>query len=275
MKYSIKISTYIVVLLTALCNTSYAQQSGSGSTSGLNITDDMIRLTGIQGMKLYSYFKAYDVAIDTLHKFLGNNEVPPAMGAGPVGTSWSFSWGEFEEPYTYVVKYGITVDSAGHVEVFDIFNERYVNETHYILAARARAAVIAKYEATKKVFKLEDIPYRVAVLPYTADEIQVFIAPVQNSEESTLFGADMYYSVHRTNSRITSMFRYHHTVMQIPKILPDDAEAALLVPDAPLFSPMDVANTVARNKTMIVVTKSGAYRIYPDGKVGRSTPPSN
>lgn len=238
--------------------------------------DPVVKYTVQTGLMLHRYFKAYDVAIDTLMKVIGDKLLSEALGNGPYEAGWSFTWGEFEEPFVFIVKYGIIVDGDGKVTSFDIYEDRYVNETHHMLAARAYLAMKSKIEMSRKAFGLEGIPIRIAVLPFPDRELSIFVGPAQPKEGVSRFGADFMYSANRFTSQLTNMMRYHRTVMEIPLELPEGVEAAaLMVPDTPLFSPMDVAIAMERGAELFVLAKSGTWVIYPDGKIGKVDTPKN
>lgn len=262
----------IIITLIFLC-VSGRSQAQEGMHFEAN--DPVVRYTVESGMMLHRYFKAYDVAIDTLRKVIGDKPLPEALGNGPQGAGWSFTWGEFEEPYVFIVKYGIVVDGEGKVTSFDIYEDRYVNETHHMLTARAYLAMKSKIEMSREAFGLEGLPIRIAVLPFPERELSIFVGPAQPKVGVSRFGADFMYNANRFTSQLTNMMRYHRTVMEIPLELPEGAEAALMVPDAPLFSPMDVAVAQERGTKVIVLAKSGTWVIYPDGKVGKLDPPRN
>lgn len=260
---------FAVLILLGLKGQSQAQQLQ------MEVSDPVVRYTVETGLMLHRYFKAYDVAIDTLRKLIGDKPLPEALGNGPQGAGWSFTWGEFEEPYVFIVKYGIEVDGNGKVTSFDIFDDRYVNETHHMLAARTYLAVKSKIEVSRKGFGIEGLPLRIAVLPFPERELTIYVGPAQYKKGVSLFGADLVYNANRFTSQLTNVTRFHQKVMELPFDVPEGGEAALLIPDTPLFSPMDVAVAQERGTKVIVLAKSGTWVIYPDGRVGKVDPPRN
>jgi len=263
------IATFVIII--SITTPVPAQMQRPGLTFGAPVTEALIRYQTQTGLSLYSYFKAYTVANDTLKSYLGEGDIPTAMGSILRGNKWTFAWGYFEEPYTFIVEYAITVDENGTVEKINTVAVR--NEyTQYVFTARARAFAIAKYEVSKKVLNMENVPYRVAILPFSDDELQAHIAPEQTDSDSTLFGGDILYIINRTGSNIRSMIQYHQTIMKVPLVLPDDTESVMYIPNSPMFSPMDVANALERKTTLTVITMGGNFRIFPDGRVENQTP---
>ncbi len=184
----------IVLIFIGISGRSQAQQSS------MEPNDPVVRYTIETGLMLHRYFKAYDVAIDTLMKVIGDKPLPEALGNGPLGAGWSFTWGEFEEPFVFIVKYGIEVDGSGKVTSFEKFDDRYVNETHHMLAARAYLAVKSKVDISRKGFGLVGVPLRIAVLPFPQGELTAYVGPAQHKKGVSIFGADVVYNVKRFTS---------------------------------------------------------------------------
>jgi hypothetical protein len=267
--------TLTLITLLVLSSNSLAQDSASPPPGRIPGSDIDIWETRHRGMELHSYFVAYDVAIEALKKHLGNLDVPPAMGAMNISGKWIFTWGEFVEPYTYDIKYEITIDGIGRLNQFDIFPESGRFDSYQMFAARARAIAIAKYEASKSHYNLLAVPYRVAVIMISGSEFMVYIAPEQQSEDVTLYGGDIRYTVDLMRSWITAIDRYHPTIIPVPNSLQEGTEASYIQTSAPMFSSVDVANTIARNTPVIVSTKTGSYHINASGQVKKILPPGN
>src|SRR5690606_38875268 len=128
--------TLTLILLLVLSINSLAQEVATPPTGRIPGSDTDIWETRHRGMELHNYFVAYDVAIKALTNHLGNLAIPPAMGAMNISGKWIFTWGEFVEPYNYVIKYEITIDGIGRLNKFDIFPESASFDYYQMQAAR-------------------------------------------------------------------------------------------------------------------------------------------
>jgi hypothetical protein len=261
----VQVLPVIIVLALLACSPSRIQ----AQQVALEPDNPIVQFTLDSGVTLYKYFKAYDVAIDTLLKAIGENPLPEALGNEPKEDGWAFTWGEFEDSYVFIVKYEIVVDGNGNVTSFEAYEERHLNDTHHMLTARSYLAVKSHIEEYGKSYGLDGLQMRIAVLPFPEDGFTTYWGPAQTKAGMSRFGADFVSNVNRYTSQIIRTTRFHHKVMDIPLDVPEGGEAALMIPDAPLFSPMDVAIAMERGAIMITVTKSGNWRIYPDGKVDK------
>ncbi|HEU4557259.1 MAG TPA: hypothetical protein VFS20_05395, partial [Longimicrobium sp.] len=163
-------------------------------------------------------------------------------------------------------RYGVIVSGSGAVTRLDEFTARRVASPHHTLMARALARLRDDFGRirTEQGFTADE--YRFAVLAFPRDGLTAFVSPAQTRPGFTLAGSDMMVSLAR-DGRILDRTRFHHRVMELPTSPPPDGEAALMVPDAPGPSPVDVLHAMERRAPLFVMTRPAVYLIAPDGAI--------
>lgn len=229
---------------------------------------DYTRWTSGVGQMLARYHASLAVAAAEIETRGGT--VPGLYAGGPYDDGWAFSFGKLEGNSAFVIGYGVIVAGDGSVAQFDAFDERREASPYHALAARALAAVrdsAAAFHSRHPEFAAD--AYRVAVLPFPQGSMTAFVSPAQTRPGVTLMGNDLMYQVRRSDLAVDAPTRFHHRLIPIPTGPPADAIASLLVPDAPMPSPVDVQHAVERGAPLVVVAGRGVYRLHPDGAVER------
>ena len=229
---------------------------------------DYTRWTSGVGQMLARYHAGLAVAAAEIEARGG--AVPGLYAGGPYDDGWAFSFGVLEGDSALVIGYGVIVAGDGSVARFDAFDERRQASAYHTLAARALAAVrdsASAFRARHPEFTAD--AYRVAVLPFPRGSMTAFVSPAQTRAGVTLMGNDLMYQVRRSDLAVDAPTRFHHRLIPIPTDTPADAIASLLVPDAPMPSPVDVQHAMERGAPLVVVAWRGVYRLQPDGAVER------
>lgn len=140
------------------------------------------------------------------------------------------------------------------------------------MAARALAVVRDAFVELSRAEAFEAEAYRCAVLPFPANRVTAIVSPAQTRPEVTLMGNDVMFTVGRADLRVSEPTRFHHWLLPIPIETPPEGIAALIVPDAPFPSPVDVLHAMERGAPLAVVAGRGMYRIDPNGAIAELDP---
>jgi hypothetical protein len=231
-------------------------------------TADLREWTSRAGRMLHGYYAAHGVAVAAVRERSGGRELPPLYAGGPYDDGWAFSFGSLEGDSAFVIRYGVIVTGSGTVAQFNEFPGRRVASPYHTLAARALARVQDDFQRIRTEQRFTAQEYRFAVLPFPRGELTAFVSPAQTRPGVTLAGSDMMVSLARDDVRILDRTRFHHRVIELPTVPPPNAEgAALIVPDAPAPSPVDVLHAMERKAPLFVLANRGAYLIGPDGSI--------
>ena len=222
------------------------------------------------GRMLRGYYAALDVATGAVIQRAGTP--PPLYAGGPYDDGWAFSFGSLEGGSEFVIRFGVIVNGDGEVVRLDVFDVRRVASPYHTLAARALVAVRADFEELRGSEEFVADSYRVAVLPFPANGMTAFVSPAQTRPGVTLLGNDVMYTLDRSDIRVSAPTRFHHRLLALPAGVPAEGVAVLVVPDAPLPSPLDVLNAMERGTPLAVAAGRGEYVIAPDGAISRIAP---
>lgn len=216
------------------------------------------------GRMLHGYHSALGVATAAVN---GRADRPPLYAGGPYNDGWAFSFGELEGDSAFVIRYGVIVDGDGGVVRFDEFDERRLASSYHTLAARALAVVRADFDRFRGGGGFTAEAYRYAVLPFPRGRMTAFVSPAQTQPGLTLMGNDVMYTLDRSDVRASNPTRFHHRLIPLPTTPPAEGMAALLVPEAPLPSPVDVLHAMERGAPLAVAASRGEYVIAPNGVI--------
>lgn len=259
-------------LWVAVPNVVNARQSAeSRAMDADSLETQVLTWTTRTGHTLFQYFKALDIAREAVLEQTGQDTLPRLHGAGPYDDGWAFSFGDLdpEDPYVFVITHGVIVKGNGQIANFEVFTSRREASGHHMLTARALQVAQARFKLFKKAQGFNAPAYRFAVLPTGDNELTVFFGPEQTDPDTSYFGQDVAIHIHRTASWITGINRWHHTVIKMPRSVPDGAYTALLVPQSLTLSPFNVALAIERDTPVIVSAKLGAYYIDPKTGVAK------
>ena len=221
--------------------------------------------TGV-GRMLHGYHAALDVAAAAIEERGGDR--PAVYAGGPYDDGWAFSFGELEPDSTFVLQYGAIVSGSGQLTQFDAFDFRRVASAYHSLAALALVSVQSDFDTLRQGEEFTATDYRYAVLPFPEGQMTAFVSPAQTDPTATLFGNDVMYTVGQSGPRILDRTRFHHRLVSVPLAVQVGDVAALVVPDAPLPSPVDVLGVLERGSQIAVVAGRGVFVIQGDGTVG-------
>ena len=225
------------------------------------------------GQQMYSYFQAQYRATEAIEAEVGPVDWPELHAATPTDGGWTFSFGHLDEDGTYFLRYGIVVEEDGTTKDVSHFEEAHEASTAHTLQARALAAVIDTFQThihTDPSFQAPS--YRVAVLPFPSGEITAIVAPTQTDGTVIHAGNDMMYRLDRADASIVNEMRFHHRLIELPLdrssgISEEVRQPALIVPDAPFPSPVDVLNAMEHEIEMVVLTQNGVLTISETGTI--------
>ena len=223
--------------------------------------------TGV-GRMLAGYYAALGVAEGEVGDRGG--VVPDLYAGGPYDDGWAFSFGALEGDSVFVIDYGVIVAGDGSVTSFEAFTARREASPYHTMAARALAAVradAAAFRQSRSEFAAD--AYRAAVLPFPRGRVTAFVSPAQTRPGVTLMGNDLMYTLDRAELQPDEPTRFHHRLMPMPLEAPTGGFAALLVPDAPLPSPIDVLNAIERRSPLVMAAGRGVYLVGADGSIER------
>jgi hypothetical protein len=231
--------------------------------------EQLMQYTSSVGQMLYSYYSAFDVAVQTINSQAGSTNLPKLFAGGPYDGGWAFSFGDFEENGEFVITYGVIVDPDGNVVNFDHFDFRRVASPHHSLAAQALLSVMNDFEEFRNENdQIEAEVFRYAVLPFPRDYLTAFVSPKQYCENSTLIGNDMMYRLVRSDSEIVHRNRFIHSLLMFPQDLPENHVASVIkVPQNPMPSPLDVLVAMERGEKFAVFAARGVFMIEPNGTI--------
>ena len=233
----------------------------------------MRRWSSLMGERMHSYFQAYQHAAETVEARTDNAEFPPLHAATPTSDGWTFSFGRLDDAENYLLDYGMVVHNDGTVNQFSHFEERYEASASHTLHARALAAVIDTFRTRIRTDPSFEAPnYRVAVLPFPQGQLTAFVSPSQTDGTVMQMGNDIMYRLDRDDVTIVDMLRFHHRLIRVPldastELSEEAGMPALLVPDAPFPSPVDVLHAMERNTSIVVLTKHGVVTIRENGDI--------
>jgi hypothetical protein len=231
-------------------------------------TAEMREWTSGMGRMLHGYHTALGAAVSAVKERTGARELPPLHAGGPYEDGWAFSFGALEGDSAFVIRYGVIVDGSGAVARFDQFAGRRVASPHHTRAARALARVLDDFRRIRDEQGFSADEYRFAVLPFPRNGMTAFVSPAQTRPGVTLAGSDLMVSLAGDGGQILDRTRFHHRVIELPTEAPPNAVgAALIVPDAPGPSPVDVLHAMERDAPLFVLTRRAAYLIGPDGAI--------
>lgn len=236
--------------------------------AGAQGDEQMLEWSTRVGRMLHAYHSAHIAASVAVDQHAGSPQALPLFAAGPWDDGWAFSFGALEEDSTFVIRYGVIVRGDGEIERVEQFQERRVASRHHILAARALARVMDDFEQIRNEQGFDAAAYRFAVLPFPRERLTAFVSPAPVAGV-TLAGSDLMYTLSRDEGEILGRTRFHHSVIAIPATPPPSGTAILLVPNAPLPSPVDVSHAIARGAPLMVSAERGVYLIAPDGAISR------
>lgn len=225
------------------------------------------------GKQMHSYFQAQQHATQAIQARTGTAELPPLHAATPTDDGWTYSFGRLDDEETYLLDYGMVVHSDGSVDQFSHFETRYEASTSHTLHARALAAVIDTFRANIRTDpSFEASNYRVAVIPFPRGQLSAFVSPSQTDGSTIQMGNDVMYRLNRDDVTIEDVLRFHHRLISVPLDSSTDLSEeagmpALLVPDAPFPSPVDVLHAMERNTSIVVLTKHGVVTIRENGDI--------
>jgi hypothetical protein len=185
---------------------------------------------------------------------------------------WAFSFGDLDENDVFVLNYGVIVNGDGVIVQFDAFEHRREASPYHTLAARALQAVRADFERFREREEFIAAEYRIAVLPFPRGRMTAFVSPAQTDPSVTFLGNDLMYTLSREHVEVNEPTRFHHRLIAIPYDLPHGALPSLIVPHAPIPSPLDVLHAMERGEPLLVAAGQGEYVIQPDGRIGRLDP---
>jgi hypothetical protein len=217
------------------------------------------------GRLLYGYYAALDVARVAVSN--RSDTLPSLYAGGPYEAGWAFSFGELDAHAEFVITHGVIVDGEGGIVRQDVFDRRRVASPYHTIAARALAAVRVEFGGLSRSPEFTADAYRFAVLPLPDHQVTVFVSPEQTRTGVSLVGNEVMYVVSRSDLSIEPVTRFHHRLLELPFAANDSSMAVLLVPDAPLPSPIDVLNTLERGAPLLVSAGRGAYLIASDGSI--------
>lgn len=198
---------------------------------------------------------------------LRTDDRPPLYAGGPYGDGWAFSFGALEGDSVFVIRYGVIVNGSGGIARLDAFDRRRLASSYHTLAARALAAVRIDFDRLRKGEEFAAEAYRYAVLPFPRGQMTAFVSPAQTRSGVTLMGNDVMYTLDRSDVRATDPDRFHFRLIPLPTVTAPEGLAVLLVPDAPLPSPVDVLNAMERGTPIAVAAGLGQYVVGPDGAI--------
>jgi len=225
------------------------------------------------GERMHSYFQAYQHAAETVEARTDNAEFPPLHAATPANDGWTFSFGRLDDAENYLLDYGMVVHNDGTVDQFSHFEERYEASASHTLHARALAAVIDTFRTRIRTDPSFEAPnYRVAVLPFPQGQLTAFVSPSQTDGTVMQMGNDVMYRLNHDDATIEDVLRFHHRLIRVPldastELSEEAGMPALLVPDAPFPSPVDVLHAMERNTSIVVLTKHGVVTIRENGDI--------
>lgn len=252
----VKTSVVLIALLLATASPVRAQAPSDA---------DAVRWTEGVGRMLHGYHAALNAATAAVDAQGGDR--PSLYAGGPYDDGWAFSFGELEPDSTFVLRYGVIVSGSGEVAQVDAFDFRRDASPYHALAARALVAVQNDFAELRQSGEFTAAAYRVAVLPFPQGQMTAFVSPAQTDPAATLLGNDVMYTVGQSGPRILERTRFHHRLLALPLALPAGGVAALLVPDAPWPSPVDVLGALERGSQIAVVAGRGVFLIESDGTV--------
>jgi hypothetical protein len=248
----------LVLALFALSTSARAQEV---------YTAEMREWTSQVGRMLHGYHAALDVAVSAVRERAGARELPPLHAGGPYDDGWAFSFGALEGDSAFVIRYGVIVGGSGAVARFDEFATRRVASPHHTQAARALARVLDDFRRIRAEQGFDADEFRFAVLPFPRGAMTAFVSPAQTRPGVTLSGSDLMVALAGDGGRILDRTRFHHRVIELPTAAPPNGVAALIVPDAPGPSPVDVLHAMERRAPLFVLTRRAAYLIGSDGAI--------
>lgn len=226
------------------------------------------------GQQLHSYHTAHHAAIQAIEEqAAGPAEMPPLFAARPDGDGWAFGFGALNDEDAFLITYGVIVEGDGAIDSFSHFETPREASPYHTQAARALRSVITAFQRRMRLDEsFEAADYRVAVLPFPEGEFTAFVSPSQTSGSVIHAGNDVMYSIDRTHSTILEKMRFHHRLISVPMAPPADLSGetdmpALIVPNAPIPSPVDVLHAMERNTSLALLTKHGAFVIEPGGAI--------
>jgi hypothetical protein len=235
--------------------------------AGAQSDEQMLEWSTRTGRMLHAYHAAHAVASAAVERLGGSHDALPLFAAGPWDDGWAFSFGALEDT-VFVIRYGVIVRGDGEIERVEPFPERRVASRHHTLAARALARVMDDFQQIRHEQRFDAAAYRFAVLPFPRGRLTAFVSPAP-VPGMTLAGSDVMYTLSRDEGEIISRTRFHHAVIALPADPPPNGTAILLVPDAPLPTPVDVSHAIARGAPLMVSAQRGVYLIAADGTISR------
>lgn len=256
----------LVLFLILIALPAPAQQPASDLEQGL-------AWSTYTGQQLHSYHTAHYAAIQAIEEQTDPAEMPPFFAARPDGDGWAFGFGALNDDDAFLVRYGVIVEGNGAIDSFSHFEAPREASAYHTQAARALRSVITAFQRRMRLDdSFEAADYRVAVLPFPEGEFTAFVSPSQTSGSVIHAGNDVMYSIDRTHSTILEEMRFHHRLISVPMAPPADLSGetdmpALIVPNAPIPSPVDVLHAMERSTSLALLTKHGAFVIDPSGAI--------
>lgn len=235
--------------------------------------DDMLTWSSAMGTRMYSYFQAQQRAMEVIEEQTGATEMPPLHAATSTDDGWIISFGHLDGEDAYLIRYGLVVRDDGSTDSFSHFEERYEASASHTRRARALDAVIDTFQIRLRTDpSFEASRYRVAVIPFPRGQLSAFVSPSQTDGSTIQMGNDVMYRLNRDDATIEDVLRFHHRLISVPLDSSTDLSEeagmpALLVPDAPFPSPVDVLHAMERNTSIVVLTKHGVVTIRENGDI--------